>query len=263
MDGADTFSKRQTESGPETLLLVLDCSSSMLDGNYQDCKKVIEEALCPPPPISGGYPDSLIADDVLLGLREFGESSPNIAEPCKQSELVVRPGLANRSQILDKLNHIPFGGSTPLTYAIRQIPADLARARGPKHVILFSDGDGNCPDEDACNELDRVQKQTGARIDIIGLRGANVGLLNCLNNLHNPYISAKSAESEDLGDIFGASVRKDIQGKVLPRQSSHRLWDKFRAFLRHDNNQHHCNCHSHQQLDRVQAHRSSATSEGK
>lgn len=262
MDGSDTFSKRQ-ESGPETLLLVLDCSSSMLDGNYLDCKKVLEEALCPAPPIGGGYPDSLITDDVLLGMREFGEMSPNIADPCKQSELVVRPGLANRAQILDKLNHIPFGNSTPLTYAIRQIPTDLARARGPKHVVLFTDGDGNCPNEDACNELDRVQKQTGARIDIIGLRGANIGLLNCLNNLHNPFIHAEAADPENLGDIFGATIHKDIQGKVLPRQSSHLLWNKFRAFLKHDKTTHQCNCHSHEQMDRIQAHRSSATSEGK
>ncbi len=262
MDGYDSYYKKPEQAGPETLLLVLDCSSSMTYGNYEQCKKVIEDAICPQPNASGAYPEGVINDDVILGLREFGESSPYISDPCKQTELVVRPGLANRSQVLDKLNHVSFGSTTPLTYAIRQIPADLARARGPKHVILFTDGDGTCPDEDACNALNQVQKQTGAKIDIIGLRGANEGLLKCLNDLHNPNIQAQSATAESLDNIFGSMVRKNLEGKVLPRQSHHSLWQKFRAFLHHDNKQHRCNCHSPHSMDKVQAKRQWFNPEG-
>lgn len=262
MDGYDATYKKPEQSGPETKLLVLDCSSSMVDGNYQMCKQVIENAICPSPTISGAYPEATIGDDVLLGLREFGESSPYIEDPCKQTELVVKPGLANRSQVIDKLNHISFGSTTPLTYAIWQIPADLARAKGPKHVILFTDGDGNCPKEDACNALDQVQKRTGARIDIIGLRGANEGLLKCLNDLHNPNIHAQSANAENLNDIFGSMIRHNIEGKVLPRQSLyHRLKNKMWAFLH--NEKHHCNCHKPGELNKVQAARSSSHPEGK
>lgn len=245
MDGYDSLPKRPEQAGPETLLLLLDCSSSMVYGNYEQCKKVIENAICPEPSAVGAYPDSAIGDDVILGLREFGENTPYISDPCKRTELVVKPGVANRSQVLGKLNETSFGSTTPLTYAIRQIPADLARARGPKHVILFTDGDGTCPDEDACNALNQVQKQTGARIDIIGLRGANEGLLKCLNDLKNPNIHAESATAENLNDIFGSMIHTNIEGKVLPRQSfHHRLWNKFRAFLHHDKAEHRCNCHS-------------------
>lgn len=254
MDGYGSYSPKPEQAGPETLLLVLDCSSSMTDGNYQQCKEVIEHAICPEPLASGAYPEGVIGDDVLLGLREFGESSPQILDPCKRSELVVRPGLANRAKVLDKLNTVMFGSTTPLTYAINQIPTDLARARGPKHVILFTDGDGTCPDEDACNALNRVQRQTGAKIDIIGLRGANDGLLNCLNDLHNPNIHAESATPESLNDIFGSMVRKNLEGKVLPRQSSHGFWNKFRAFF-HLEKPHHCNCHSRPKPDSVEARR--------
>ncbi len=261
MDGYDSITKKPEQAGPETLLLVLDCSSSMTDGNYQQCKSVIENAICPQPTMTGAYPEGAIGDDVLLGLREFGEHNPAITNECRQSELVVRPGLANRSQVLGKLNSVSFGYTTPLTYAINQIPLDLARARGPKHVILFTDGDGTCPDEDACNALQRVQQQTGARIDIIGLRGANADLLKCLNDLHNPNIQAQSANAENLNDIFGSMVRKNLEGKVLPRQSMHRsLWNKFQAFL-HLEHKHECNCHK-QPLNKIQASRTGYYREG-
>jgi len=262
MDGYGSYSPKPEQAGPETLLLVLDCSTSMTDGNYQQCKQVIENAICPEPLVTGSYPEGTIGDDVLLGLREFGENSPYIQDACKRSELIVRPGMANRAQVLDKLNSVMFGYTTPLTYAINQIPADLARARGPKHVILFTDGDGNCPDENACEALERVQRQTGAKIDIIGLRGANQDLLKCLNDLHNPNIHAESATADNLNDIFGSMVRKNLEGKVLPRQSSRGLWNKFRAFF-HLDKPHHCNCHNHQKPDSVEARRQWLNPEGK
>lgn len=263
MDGIDSYSKKPELAGPETLLLLLDCSSSMMYGNYEQCKSVIERAICPQPTSDGSYPEGAITDDVFLGLREFGESTPYIADPCKHSELVVKPGLANRSQVIDKLNHIAFGENTPLTYAIWQIPADLSRGKGPKHVILFTDGDGNCPDENACEALNQVQKLTGARIDIIGLRGANQGLLKCLNDLNNPNIHARSATAENLNDIFGSMVRKNLEGKVLPRQSYYRrTWNKLWAFLHHGD-KNHCTCHSREALKKIHAYnKSSATSEG-
>jgi hypothetical protein len=262
MDGYDATYKKPELSGPETLLLVLDCSSSMVDGNYQQCKQVIENAICPTPSITGAYPEGAIGDDVILGLREFGESSPYIQDPCKQTELVVKPGLANRAQVLDKLNHVSFGSTTPLTYAIWQLPADLSRARGPKHVILFTDGDGNCPNEDACNALEQVQRRTGAKIDIIGLRGANQGLLDCLNKLNNPNIHAQSANAENLSDIFGSMVRHNLEGKVLPRQSLyHRIKNKLSAFLH--NEKHHCSCHKPGALNKVQSALPSSYPEGR
>ncbi|MBX9771226.1 MAG: hypothetical protein K2X29_07630, partial [Candidatus Obscuribacterales bacterium] len=120
-----------------------------------------------------------------------------------------------------------------------------------------------CPDENACDALDQVQRKTGAKIDIIGLRGANEGLLKCLNDLHNPNIQAQSATAESLDNIFGSMVRHNLEGKVLPRQSHRSLWQKFRAFLHHDEKQTHCNCHAPHPLDKVQARRQWLNPEGK
>lgn len=147
------------------LLLVLDASGSMRDDDGAGHPKIdtARTAL-----------DSVVDDldaDQRVGLRLFAstESESNTTAACNDSELVVPVGAHNRADLRTAVqDYEPFGGETPIGYALQEGAADLG-SEGQRSILLVSDGISTC-DPDPCEVAEGLTEDgIDLAIHVVGL----------------------------------------------------------------------------------------------
>ncbi len=143
------------------------------------------------------------ADDRSVGLMAYGHRSRG---DCTDIEVIVEPGAAQRSEILDRIKSITPTGKTPLTDAVEQAAKQLSYTDRPATVVLISDGLESC-ERDPC-ELARALEKGGvgftAHVVGFGL-GADedTASLACIaEETGGQYIQASNAD--ELGAALSA-----------------------------------------------------------
>ncbi|MFN3210768.1 MAG: vWA domain-containing protein [Roseovarius sp.] len=133
----------------DNVMVVFDGSNSMwgqIDGTakIEIARNVIDNLL-------GDW-----ADDRSVGLMAYGHRARG---DCTDIEVIVEPGAAQRSEILNRIKAITPTGKTPLTDAVEEAATRLSYTDRPATVVLISDGLESC-ERDPC-ELARALEKGG------------------------------------------------------------------------------------------------------
>lgn len=205
----------ERESGPVNILFLVDASYSMkeklggADQKIDAAKAVMQNAL------------ARIPTDINLGLRVFGQGFSNDPSiDCQQSALLVPIGQGNRRAIIEQVRQVKPFGLTPLTFALMQAEHDLRPLRGPRTLILITDGAETCGGN-PCQYVRRLHELgIKVKVDIVGLglkrdRDAR-DQLNCIAQASGgKYYDANTAA--ELIESVSRSVSKAISGRVLTK----------------------------------------------
>jgi Mg-chelatase subunit ChlD len=118
-------------------LLVFDASNSMwgrMEGRpkISVAQEILADAL--------GW----IPDDLMLGLRAYGNRHPHAQKNCRDSELLVPFQPQGRDEIRSAIAGFRPSGQTPLAYALEQVAGDFGDFRGERAVVLVTDGIESC-----------------------------------------------------------------------------------------------------------------------
>ncbi|HXH72088.1 MAG TPA: VWA domain-containing protein [Mariprofundaceae bacterium] len=145
--------------------LILDASGSMkstkhkVDGKLKIdvAKEVMKEII------------DLFPDDTQVGLRVYGNRRKSGSKgSCEDSQLVTPIGTLDRKRLIDQIQSINALGDTPIAYSLQQAGEDLARIKGPRHIVLITDGKEEC-NGDPAKAVEQIRaKGVDARIDIVG-----------------------------------------------------------------------------------------------
>jgi Ca-activated chloride channel family protein len=209
---------------PFHVLIILDASDSMnevLNGRpkIQMAKEVVLKTIRALPP------------DTRVGLRVYGHrlgrsgfqfsgpfgSFSTGGDMCRQTQLLVPPGLHNRPWIATQLLNIQAKGKTPITYSLQEaINHDFQGVTGKKTIILVSDGRETCSHNPCDLAVDMVRAGIDVKINTIGL-GIRDKLasdqLRCIASAtRGHYYSANT--TADLAKSLSDSVQVETQVKA-------------------------------------------------
>lgn len=148
-----------------TIELILDASGSMKSAkNKVDGKLKIDVAKEVMQQIVG-----LLPADTQVGLRIYGHRKKDGTKgACEDSELAVPIGTLDGKRLLERIKTINALGGTPIAYSLLRAGEDLAPIKGPRHIVLITDGKEECHGDPAA-AVKQIQAQgVDARIDIVG-----------------------------------------------------------------------------------------------
>jgi von Willebrand factor type A domain len=217
----------RAQDDPPAVLLVMDASDSMAKdaGNgqtrLQAAKAALQEAI------------EALPDRARVGLRLYGHRLANVSrsEGCRDTELVVPVGPADKAALSRQVDGYAAKGRTPIGRSLRAAGQDLEGQSGRKIVVLVSDGGDNCAPPDPC----RVAREISAngvklRIQSVGFQvsGRAKRQLQCIAEAGG----GKYTDAQD-PDQLGGQLRallarafrdyraqgKPIQGGATPPQA--------------------------------------------
>lgn len=148
--------------------IILDASGSMLkkqDGQRRIniAKKALNELI-----------NQSIPNNTQVALRSFGHIK---ADSC-EGELMVRPQALNKARLVSAINSIKPKNlaRTPIARSLELVTSDLATIKGPKLVILVTDGEETCQG-DAEKVIQNLRAQgIDVRLNIVGFAIDEYGL---------------------------------------------------------------------------------------
>ena len=156
-----------------------------------------------------------ITEKTNVGLRVFGQGSRNafkIFNGCKATTLVSRAKPMNTDGIISGLESTLIGGSTPLTYALRQVVYNdfvSLNANTGKKIILVTDGGETCGGDPCEFVRNLVRYRKDIIIDVVMVNGSNK--LRCLADETGGkyYNTLNSVDFNDaLNKTFGAEPQQ-------------------------------------------------------
>ncbi len=159
-----------------------------------------------------------ITEKTNVGLRVFGQGSRNafkIFNGCKATALVSRAKPMNTDGIISGLESTLIGGSTPLTYALRQVVYNdfvSLNANTGKKIILVTDGGETCGGDPCEFVRNLVRYRKDIIIDVVMVNGSNK--LRCLADETGGkyYNTLNSVDFNDaLNKTFGAETPPPAQ----------------------------------------------------
>jgi Mg-chelatase subunit ChlD len=148
-----------------TIELILDASGSMKSSRHKvDGKLKIDVAKDVMQQIIG-----LLPDDTQVGLRIYGHRKKDGTKgACEDSELAVPIGKLDSKRLTERIKAINALGETPIAYSLLRAGEDLAPIKGPRHIVLITDGKEECHGDPAAAVKQIQAKGVDARIDIVG-----------------------------------------------------------------------------------------------
>ncbi len=156
-----------------------------------------------------------ITEKTNVGLRVFGQGSRNAFKffnGCKATALVSRAKPMNTDGIISGLESTLIGGSTPLTYALRQVVYNdfvSLNANTGKKIILVTDGGETCGGDPCEFVRNLVRYRKDIIIDVVMVNGSNK--LRCLADETGGkyYNTLNSVDFNDaLNKTFGAEPQQ-------------------------------------------------------
>lgn len=104
-----------------------------------------------------------------VGLRGYGHRKKEGTKgECEDSQHVVRIGDLDRKKLLAAVKNIKALGTTPIAYTLQHAGKDMARVKGPKLIVLVTDGTEECRADPAGSVRKLKEKGLDVRIDIVG-----------------------------------------------------------------------------------------------
>lgn len=202
------------------VLLVMDSSGSMAEptgggtSRIEAAKKALHRLV------------EVTPADTRMGLRVYGshdrpEGSP---ESCRDSDLVVPLGDANRDQLDQAIDRYTPVGWTPIDHSLRQAGRDIAGAEGQRTIILVSDGEESCV-PDPCPAAEELAGQgIDVVVNTIGLNvtGTARDQLRCIADKGNGkyYDASNAKELEDALTRAAKRTGQDYQTDGEPIEGS-------------------------------------------
>jgi len=148
-----------------TIELVLDASGSMkspkqkVDGKLKIdiAKEVMMQII------------DLLPADTQVGLRVYGHRRKDGSEgACEDSQLISPIATLNRKRLADQIQAINALGGTPIAYSLERAGEDLAKIKGPRLIVLITDGKEECNGDPAKAVAHIKAMGVDARVDIVG-----------------------------------------------------------------------------------------------
>lgn len=139
--------------------LILDASGSM-NGKLPGGKRKINAAKDAVSRLVGGLPTN-----INLSFRAYGHQFHRSKHNCQDTSLLVPFGAAQnvKDLVIDSSNQLKAQGYTPITHVLGLAADDLKDLKGPKTIILVSDGKETC-EGDPCV---LSQKLAAANTDLV------------------------------------------------------------------------------------------------
>jgi hypothetical protein len=218
---SENFAQSQVSLSDSSLIFILDNSGSMaevLKGDKDIKLNVAKEA------INKALENSEL-DSLNMGLLEIGGH-------CEVKQL-VSPNINNRQAMLTANNNVhprPYlDAATPIAESIYKASKILEKYRGEKRIILVSDGEANCQDDNefplsACDMVASLKNQgINFSLNLIGYGDSNNKDFECIANLSDNYTYTSTDNPE--------SVKKAVAKKTNFWQESKTLIDQIREFV--------------------------------
>ena len=182
--------------------IILDASGSML--KKQDGKRRIEIAKTALTQVV----NKSLPDNVQLAFRAFGHIK---ADSC-EGELVIPPKKLNRFQAIKAINQITPKNlaKTPIAESLELVASDLTGIKGPKLVILVTDGEETC---DGDNEavIEKLKQQSiDIRLNIVGFAIDEFGLTETFKK----WARLGNGHYQSAGD--GTQLHQNIENALAP-----------------------------------------------
>jgi hypothetical protein len=140
-------------SSPNSLLIVLDASSSMsekVDGEVKiDVAKDVLVGLLDDMP-----------DGAMIGMRYF--------QGCENSPLITPIAPLDRDFLEAAILKIQPRGTTPIAYTLEQTKGDFAGIEGTKMILLVTDGMETCGGDPVAAAQDLLSSGYDLRINVVG-----------------------------------------------------------------------------------------------
>ncbi|MCD2187844.1 VWA domain-containing protein [Actinomycetospora sp. SF1] len=173
-----------------TTLFVVDTSGSMGGQRLDDAKAALSTAV-----------DALSPGQVA-GMRSF-------AGECGDTGTLVTPLKADNKAALHRdIDQLQAGGGTPTPGSLEAAAADLASVKGPKQIVLISDGQSTCGDPCPVAAQIAQQQGVGFKVHTVGFNAPDTaeGELACIaRTTGGQYFSVTDAPglTGALGQILG------------------------------------------------------------
>lgn len=207
---------------PESILIILDASGSMIDGlpnqNGGKKKSSVSKMAAAKQAILSVLKH--VPPHVNVGLRVYGSKQAKQFFACRATKLLVPIGPHQQHQIASQLVGIRPNGPTPISYTLLQaINKDFAYVRGKKSILLVSDGMETCGDDPCRVAVDMQKNHIDVKINIIGFGLEDLGAqrqLKCISmSTFGQYHTANT--SAELVDELsrGLYAQTEVQGKII------------------------------------------------
>ena len=138
----------------------------------------------------------------------------NTSGGCRATEQIVKIAQNDATTLLNGMNSVSIGGSTPLTLALtRAVEEDFAAmaANYPKKIILITDGGENCGGDPCAFADNLMKKRKDITVDVV-LVSSNSTALKCLSDTTGGnFYTPKDVSS------FAASIYESMTN--TPKQS--------------------------------------------
>jgi len=110
-----------------------------------------------------------LPDDTQVGLRFYGHRRKDGSKgACEDSELVAPIARLDRKRLNTAVDTVKALGSTPIAYSVAQACKDLASVKGPKLLVVITDGKEECKGDPAAAVAACRDQGLDVRIDIVG-----------------------------------------------------------------------------------------------
>ncbi len=141
-------------------LIVFDASNSMwgrMEGRpkVSVAKEILGDAM------------DWIPEDLVLGLRVYGQQHPHAVKNCRDSQLLVPFQPQNRDRIRSAVAGFRPSGQTPIAYTLEQVARDFGEFRGERAVVLVTDGIESCGGDPAA-AAQALQSHGSIPVHVIG-----------------------------------------------------------------------------------------------
>ena len=200
-----------TTAHPGRMILVLDSSGSMKEPASGGTTKIAAAKKALDRVVAG------LPAEAQVGMRVYGATvfSKGDEGACTDSQLAVRPGTDNRSQLRRAIAAYKPYGETPTGYALEQAAKDLG-SEGKRSIVLVSDGEATCR-PDPCKVAASLGRQgIDLHIDVVGLgvSGKARSQLQCVAAKgHGTYYGVDSADQ--IVSSLSRVARRDVRPFTL------------------------------------------------
>lgn len=202
------------KSPKEYILFIMDSSLSMEDliensSKIDIAKRTLKKTL------------TKLPASTWAGLRVYGHRSHFLrTKACQASDLRVPIAKNTSQQIINEINNIVPTGLTPITYSLElALTHDLAKFKGKKRIILFTDGGETCGRDPCEFAIEAIKTYPDIKIDIIAFSmGDYIGFqqLKCAATVTRGKIYNPSNEEELADSLYESfNIEKEVQGQIL------------------------------------------------
>lgn len=187
-----------TPGGPVSghLALILDTSGSMhesVKGERRDRFEIAQDVL-----LNEFVP--LISDDLTLALCVFRGDEPRPLTGLVRAGDLVQPKWRHKEWVMEKIETATAKASTPIVASLGWAQETLEGRKGPRIVVLITDGEETQQPEEVGPTIDRL-RQSGIEMYAIGFNIGGGGGEVLAQRLGKGYIEATGGRDALLGAL--------------------------------------------------------------